>query len=211
MERAHKALKVLIVLLAPVLIGLFISRRVMEKNRALPEAQAELPLPDYGPVANFQLTDQSGKPFGLKDLKGGLWLADFIFTRCSGPCPLITAKMAELQKDFTDRPDLRFVSFSVDPAHDTPEVLSRYAETYGADPRRWRFLTGETQKIYDLVLKSFHLAVQANASPDQKPGEQVIHSLHFVLVDRDGRVRGYYTSTDAAALAKLREDINRLF
>lgn len=154
---------------------------------------------DFGTVADFRLTDQEGRPVGLEDLKGRVWVADFIFTRCMGPCPVISRAMARVAK--AAGPDARFVSFTVDPGHDSPPVLKDYAERFGADPARWSFLTGDTQAVRDLVMGSFKSALQENAGAP--PGEAVTHSLHFVLVDKTGRIRGYFTGTDEAALGRL--------
>lgn len=161
------------------------------------------------PLSNFSLTDQSGRPFGSADLKGKVWVADFIFTRCQGPCPLQSARMAALHKSFARAEDLRFVSFSVDPNFDTPAVLSEYAARYGADPVRWRFLTGPTEKMYKLIREDFHLALAQKQGPGGK-GRDVAHSLSFVLVDRDGKVRGYFEGTDADEMDDLRKQIKAL-
>jgi protein SCO1 len=165
---------------------------------------------DFGAVAPFALTAQDGKPFSSTDLAGKVWVSDFIFTRCGGPCPRLTKAMARLQADLASEPDVRLVSFTVDPVYDTPPVLSAYAERFGADPARWRFLTGETSTVRGLILDSFKLAVQENAGPARRPGEEVTHSLHFVLVDKDARIRGYFTATDDASLDRLRRRVREL-
>jgi len=162
------------------------------------------PQPTYGTVADFSLTDQSGARLSLNDLKNNVWVADFIFTRCQGPCPLITNQMAKLQKKFSAKTALKFVSFSVDSDFDTPPILSKYAATYGADQTRWHFLTGDQKTIYNLIRQSFHLAIE--------PGADVnfIHSLHFVLVDRGAVIKGYYNSTDPEAREQLVNQLNQL-
>lgn len=165
---------------------------------------------DFGPVADFHLTDQSGKEFSLSDLKGKAWVADFIFTRCGGPCPRLTKTMARLQSAVSPRRDVRFVSFTVDPGHDTPPVLADYAARFGADPARWSFLTGETDEVRGLILNSFKLAVQENTGPGRRAGEEVTHSLHFVVVDKEGRIRGYFTATDDKALDRMRRRVEAL-
>lgn len=202
-----KVLRVVIILLGFVIAGLIGWRLALLKQKAGSMVPSQ-PMPSVQP---FSFTDQNGKLFGLQDLKDHVWLANFIFTRCMGPCPVITAQMAELEKEFADRKDIRFVSFSVDPDYDTPEILSQYAETYGAKAPRWRFLTGPREKMYELIRSSFLLAVQEN--PNAKttnPGEAVVHSLNFVLVDKEGRIHGYYNSTDPEAMKKLRADLKNL-
>ena len=163
---------------------------------------------DYGEVAPFSLTTGEGKALSNDDLKGKVWVANFIFTRCQGPCPVLTSKMSRFAQDFADEKDLRFVSFSVDPDYDRPPVLADYMKTYGADASRWHFLTGARDEIYGLIRESFHLAVE----PDQHAehaDNQILHSLHFVLVDRDGRIVGYYHSGDPEALANLKGDLQK--
>jgi protein SCO1 len=198
--------RALTILLGVVLGAIFLINLIWKKpppsSLRSPAAQS-----DYGQIPNFTLRERSGKLLSLPDLKGKVWVADFIFTRCQGPCPLQTGRMAELQKEFQSSPGLRFVSFSVDPAFDTPEVLSKYADTYGADPARWYFLTGETEQVYQLVRHGFHLAIQQNEAGREKPEEAITHSVSFVLVDGNGSIRGYYEGTDADDMKRLRKDI----
>jgi len=162
---------------------------------------------DYGQVAAFTLTDQDGKKFGSADLKGKIWVADFVFTRCHGPCPLLTTRMAELQKKFTGKKDFMSVSFSVDPDYDQPAVLTAYAATYGANSSSWKFLTGPSETLYPFIRNNFKLAVAPN-NQDVAVGEiDIMHSLYFVLVDRKGHIRGFYDTTNAQMLEKLKSDI----
>jgi cytochrome oxidase Cu insertion factor (SCO1/SenC/PrrC family) len=149
------------------------------------------PPDDFGTVADFALTDQTGETTGRSDLLGKVWVAGFAFTRCTGPCPQVTATMAKLQAELKDEPDFRLVSFSVDPEHDTPEVLKAYSQVFAADPRRWFFLTGKKDDVYRLVQDSFHLGVLQNPG-EKQPGQAVTHSTRLALVDRKGRVMGYF-------------------
>jgi protein SCO1/2 len=152
-------------------------------------------------LPDFTLTERSGKPLSLADLRGKVWVADFIFTRCPGPCPAMSRKFAELQRAFRKLDDVRLVSISVDPEYDTPEVLSAYGDSYGADPERWFFLTGDKQTIIELAVDGFKI------SADDEPN---LHGTHFVLVDRRGRIREFYRSGEAEALDKLQRDARRL-
>jgi len=144
------------------------------------------------PVGDFTLTDQDGREVHAADLAGKVWVASFIFTRCGGPCPRVTATMAELQGDFAGRPDVRLVTFTVDPEYDTPEVLNRYASRpeFAADPDRWSFLTGPPAEINRLLRDGFH--VGAEKVPGAPPAEAVTHDTHLAVVDRRGMVRAYY-------------------
>ena len=170
---------------------------------------------DYGAVPDFTLTDRSGRPVRLADLAGRWWIADFIFTRCTGVCPLLTARMSSIAASLSKIPGgdgVRLVSFSVDPSWDTPEVLSRYADAQapGVPPGRWLFLTGPADEIYRIVKDGFKLSV-AERPPgmDGGPGDLITHSDRLVLVDPSGRIAGYYHGTDDDASARLIEEIAR--
>ena len=159
----------------------------------------------YGKVPEFQLTNQDGQPFGSKQLKGKIWIADFIFTTCPGPCPMISSRMSELQKPL-EKTDVHLVSVSVDPKHDTPAVLRSYAEKLHAQPQRWDFLTGSQSAIYDLSRNGFKLAIDDGSAENGTP----VHSTRVVLVDRTGEIRGYYDATAPDAVTKLLADTNHL-
>lgn len=150
-------------------------------------------------VPEFQLTERSGKTVTRDDLKGKVWVAAFVFTRCSGPCPQITGNMARLQKELADLPDVRLVTISVDPERDTPAVLQEYAKNFGADPERWLFLTGDKAAVHSLVEKGFRLGVTETKGTARTPGNEVDHSTKLVLVDKQGRIRGYFDGKFAAA------------
>ncbi|OVE77040.1 hypothetical protein BVX98_03795 [bacterium F11] len=168
-----------------------------------------IPVDGYGPVGDFELTNQDGQPFGSNDLKGKNWIGNFIFTRCQGPCPILSAKVAGLQKEFNKAGNLHFVSFSVDPDFDDPSVLKTYAKKYDADHKRWHFLTGKRKDIYNLIRTSFKLAVEEppSASTDVM---HILHSLHLVFVDQDGKIEGYYNSTDPRAVSDLKLKLSHL-
>jgi protein SCO1/2 len=160
---------------------------------------------DYGRVPEFSLTERTGRTVTLQDLRGKVWIADFIFTSCAGTCPAMTAQMQKLQESLPR--DIEFVSFSVDPRRDTPDVLARYAKQFNADPVRWMFLTGERQKLYDLSIKGFKLALDDSQGTETEP---ITHSSRFVLIDREGRILGYYSGTDPDDLKRLSEDSKKL-
>ena len=153
-------------------------------------------------VPDFNLTDQRGEPLALADMVGKIWVADFIFTHCPTICPAMTSEMARLQSEFVADP-VYFVSFSVDPERDTSEVLSRYAKEYGADDRRWHFLTGDKEDIYELAKDGFSLAAGHK-------GSEILHSTRFVLVASDGHIYGRYDSRSKPTMLRLRRDIKTL-
>jgi protein SCO1/2 len=159
----------------------------------------------YGTVPAFQLVNQNGQSFGSAQLTGKIWIADFIYTTCPGPCPMISSRMSELQKPL-EKSDVHLVSFSVDPEKDTPQVLRGYAEKLQADPARWDFLTGPKSAIYKLSHDGFKLAVSDGSDEQGIP----VHSTRMVLVDRHGRIRGYYDATEPDAVTKLLADTNHL-
>ena len=160
-------------------------------------------LPDLYRVPAFSLTDQDGRTVTDASLRGGVWVAGFIFTRCAGPCPMMTAHMAKMQAQVT-APNVRFVLFTVDPAHDTPAVLKAYADRHGADPARWHLLTGPTDAVYAAAAGMYVTALPATADTP------IIHSERFLLVDADGTVRGAYDSGSADDLVRLATDATSL-
>ena len=162
-------------------------------------------------VPPFALTERSGKTITNHDLAGKIWVADFIYTTCPGPCPLITAGMAKLQDAVAPDPQVQLVSFTVDPQTDTPAVLAKYADRFGADPNRWWFLTGPEKPLYDLIENGFLQAVQDNTGqPPQEGQQKVTHSTYLALVDGDGNVRGIYDGVGADGRADLLRDIKIL-
>jgi protein SCO1/2 len=160
------------------------------------------PLPVYGQVAPFRLVSQDGRAFDSTALAGKIWVADFIFTTCTGPCPLMSYKMRRVQEAAAEYPDVMLVSFTVDPKHDTPPVLAEYAHRYQARDDRWRFLTGETATLDRLARYDFKLGNVDGA---------LVHSTRFVLLDGACRIRGYYSTGDGDdAVGRLLADIARL-
>ena len=165
-------------------------------------------LEDFGVVPDFTLIERSGRPLSRADLAGAPWIADFVYTRCPGTCPLLSAKMAKLERRVG--PDVRLVSFSVDPARDTPDVLAAYAQRFGASPTAWLFATGEPRALRELVGKGFHLAV-VDPPPDEPDfAGTITHSEKIILVDADLRVRRYYDGTSDAWVDEAIADLAHL-
>lgn len=158
------------------------------------------PMPKYGVVPPFVLTNQDNQPFDSKALAGKVWVADFFFTICPDPCPTMSGNMKRLQDQFGERDDLDLVSITVYPQYDTPEILTSYAKKQRAG-ERWHFLTGEEDALLDLSVNGFMVG---------DPEKLLNHSTKFILVDREGNIRGFYEGTDPAAIEVLIEDINRL-
>jgi protein SCO1/2 len=181
--------------------GVWLWLRGMESER--PAAQQ---LQIYGRVPNATLIERTGRKVSFGDLKGTIWVADFIFTRCGGTCQTMTSKMAELQKSLSRAGNVKLVSITVDPDFDTPDRLSTFADLYQADGERWMFLTGGEQQIQRLANDAFHLPMMEGTDPK----EPIIHSTRFVLVDGNGNIRGYYNGLENEATQRLVGDVGAL-
>jgi protein SCO1/2 len=163
------------------------------------------PLPTLGTLPAFALTDQDGRPFGSAELAGQVWLAGFIFTRCPTICPAITATMGRIQHRARGlEPAFRLVSFSVDPAYDTPPRLAAYAAAHKASPRMWSFLTGSLDAIKRTVVDGLKIAI--GAPEGDQDFASVFHGTHFVLVDQQLRIRGYYDSSSPDVVDRVLHD-----
>src|SRR5712692_8041357 len=199
-SRTATAWKTTLIAIPIVTLALLLWLRQLEVN-----ALRQRTVSSYGTVPEFVLVNQDGQNFGSAQLQGKIWIADFIYTTCPGPCPMISSRMSELQKPL-EKTDVHLVSFTVDPAKDTPQVLRGYAEKLQAEPGRWDFLTGAQSTIYNLSEKGFKLAVADGSEETGTP----VHSTRMILVDRRGEIRGYYDATEADAVTKVLADTNHL-
>ncbi|MET0151159.1 MAG: SCO family protein [Candidatus Binatia bacterium] len=147
-------------------------------------------LADFGVVPDFSLTERSGRALTRADLAGGPWIADFVFANCPGACPLLSGEMASLHRRLGDR--VRLVSFSVDPARDTPQALTAYADRFGASRTSWLFVTGPVAPMRQLIGRGFHLAVADPPADEPGLAGAITHSEKIVLVDADLHIRRYY-------------------
>jgi protein SCO1/2 len=162
----------------------------------LPHRSLGAPLPIYGAVGNFTLTNQDGAAVSLSDLRGHAWVADLIFTRCPGPCLAMTRQMKQIQQALPHASQARLVSLTTDPDFDHPSVLKTYAQRFGADPRRWMFLTGTKQQIASLAIDSLKLtAIEKGPADRQSPADLFVHSTILVLADRRARLRGIFETS----------------
>jgi len=186
-----------------------------------PAAAVNKPLPVIAQIPDFHLTNQNDEVVSPASLRGKVWVADLIFTRCAGACPAMTKRLAELQAELTPDQAVRLVSFTSDPANDTPAVLKKYADNNRADANRWWFLTGNASEIHDLEVNHFKFVV-VEKKPEERsvPDDWISHSTWFALVDQQGRTRGWFDkeghehavfeSEDADAMAALRNAIKQL-
>ncbi len=181
-------------------------REQLARERRLARAERLAALPALGEVPAFAFTNRDGRTIRRADLLGAPWIADFVFTRCMSSCPLLSARMARLDRELRPLRRLHLVSFSVDPAFDTPAVLAGYARSFAASPR-WLFLTGDPAAMRSLSRQGFRLALQGQqgAAP-----EAILHSTRFVLIDAGGTIRGYYDALDPSALKSLAGDARTL-
>ena len=154
------------------------------------------PLPVIDQIADFALTNENGHAVSLADLRGHVWVADIIFTRCAGPCPRMTRQMKELQDALPPGSQARLVTLTTDADYDTPPVLKVYAERFGADLKRWMFLTGTKQDVAKLAIDSLKLTALAKKPEDRtSPEDLFVHSTIFVIADKQARLRGVFETT----------------
>lgn len=215
---ARVALRVLmaLMLVAIVVLAILNGLRRTEQGEAgrpaflgapLGGSSGELPvLAELSPLADLRLTRSDGAVITGEDLAGTPWVADFVFTRCVTSCPILTVRMEGVGERLKEGEDFRRVSISVDPAYDTPEVLSEYKETRRL-PDSWWWLTGEPEAVLTLVREGFLLGVEENPGDPRDP---ILHSTRVVLVDGRNRVRGYYDGLEREDLKRLNADLARL-
>ncbi|MBM3846543.1 MAG: SCO family protein, partial [Verrucomicrobia bacterium] len=169
------------------------------------------PLPVISQMRPFTLTNQHGKPVTLSTLKGKVWVAQIIFTRCPGPCLRMAQLMDQLQQSLVSNPDVVFVSLTTDPDYDTPEVLSAYSKRFSPAGDRWHFLTGTKQEIYKVAVEDMKLtSVETKPEDRTSPDELFVHSTISVVLDEQGRVRMSVEALEPEGLQKLKETVERL-
>jgi len=179
-------------------LGLTIALLLLASLLALLRLQASFgkPLPVLGQVTDFALTNQNGRAISLADLRGHVWVADIIFTRCAGPCLKMSQQMMELQHALPLGGTIKLITLTTDPEFDTPSVLKTYSERFTANPSRWWFLTGPKAQIAALAIDSLKLtAIEKKPEERQSPADLFVHSTIFVLVDKRGQLRGVYETT----------------
>lgn len=189
-------------------VGIMLFAGVVPVVRAL-QTPPPPPLPVLGSLPSFRYTSEQNLPFGSEELEGRVWIANFIFTRCPTVCPTFTRKMADVQKGAKQLPGVHLVSFSVDPGYDTPERLKEYGERFGADFGGWTFLTGDYEALKSTIVGGLKISMGREGN-DPDDVNSIFHGTHFVLVDGQGRIRGYYDSTVAESVSDVVRDAGRL-
>ena len=208
-SRKSKVLAIWITMGVLIAIGIYFKFNRTEPDKTEGIILSKKSPPVLGLLPEFELTDQAVETFGSRQLRGKAWIANFIFTRCTATCPAQTAKISEFQGQLQDSPlwdEVRFVSFTVDPEHDTPQVLSEYAKNANADAQHWKFLTGERETIWRLSKDGFKLPVSEN----NDPAIVITHSPKVMLVDPYLRIRGIYEVTTKEGLARLRHGLDQV-
>lgn len=157
-------------------------------------------------IPPFSFTDQDGKTVTEKDVAGKIYVADFFFTTCPSICPIMTGNLKKVQDEFGKNEHIMILSHSIDPAFDTPEVLTKYAAEKGADTRFWKFLTGNQDSIYDICENAY----MAFAKTDKEAPGGYIHSGFLILIDKDRHIRGAYDGTEEGKTEELIADIKIL-
>ena len=165
------------------------------------DSQPAKELPEIGNIPQFEFTNSDGNTVTLDDLKGKVWVADFIFTTCTMACPMMTGNMNIVHKKFKKNDNVRLVSISVYPEYDTPEVLKNYASQYDADTEKWLFLTGKEDAVKDIIRDGFKIGDYEDI---------IFHSEKFALVDKKGIIRAYYNGMKSEDMKQLKKDINAL-
>jgi protein SCO1/2 len=167
------------------------------------------PLPVLATIPDFELRDEHGQPYGSAQLRGRVWVANFIFTRCPTICPAFTAKMGQIQHRSRGLGQaFRLVSFTADPDYDTPEVLAAFARKHRASPRMWSFLTGPFDAVRKTVVDG--MKVGMGRGGPESDFASIFHGTHFVLVDKDMQIRGYYDSSAADSVDRVLRDAGLL-
>ncbi|MFQ3671441.1 MAG: SCO family protein [Verrucomicrobiia bacterium] len=189
--RLHRAAFIALGLIIAGFVGAYfhVSLRHVEGLREGEEA-----LPVFGQVPDFRLKERSGREVTLADLRNQPWVVNLIFTSCPAACGMMTTRMREVQEALRKTPEIKLVSITVDPEHDTPEVLAAYAERFLAKPAQWWFLTGDAETIRRVAVEGLLMGFEETPPEERERLGRFTHSTRFALVDGEGRVRGYYDS-----------------
>ncbi|MEY4603286.1 MAG: hypothetical protein RIT43_578 [Bacteroidota bacterium] len=210
-----------LLLFSAIFIGIIYYTNLSDTKKQLPvinpiDVNKEMVDPEllrlgYGHrIAHFELTDQDSNTINEKVIKNKIYVAEYFFTTCRTICPLMNTQMTRVQNAFSKERDVHLLSFTVDPEHDTPAVLKKYAVAHGAISGKWHFLTGSKKDLYTLARKSFFVLKPAEAVNQGDVGSDFIHTNNFVLVDKHRRIRGYYDGTSVSEVDQLIEDIRIL-
>jgi protein SCO1/2 len=187
--------------------GLLLALQSTRRAADVPFAEG---LDDFGQVGQFTFVERSGHAVTQDTLRGKVWVVGCFFTCCTESCPQLSGSLARLQAELAGEPDVRLVSLTVDPTHDTTETLTRYATAYNADADRWLFLTGSESEVQRFVHDTLKLGIEKNLAVDAPAGARMLHSPKLTLIDHRGHIVGYFDGTDPAAVGRLKIAAERL-
>jgi protein SCO1 len=195
-----------LVLTMAVIAAFFVASEIRKRQAR------DVALPLLIQLPDFTLTNQFGQEVSLRDLRGQVWIADIIFTRCPGACPLMTKRMGELQNALPKDVPAKLVTLTTDPEFDTPAVLKKYSERFGADPARWIFLTGTKKEIAHLALRDGLKFFAEEVQPEKRTSDTDLygHSTIFAIVDKNGRLRASFEYDDPATVKKVVAAVKKL-
>ena len=187
----------LFLVILAICFAFYQEQRASTSKSNYPDSKNPNALPIISKLSDFSLTNQLSEPIGLDDFSGKVWFADIVFTRCGGPCPAMTKRMAELQSYYENNQNVAFVTLTTDPEFDTPEIMKRFAIKHGAQNQNWDFLTGKKTDIVRLAADEMKLTVMDKPQNQQvSPEDLFIHSSYFVVMDKQGRLRGALESLE---------------
>jgi protein SCO1/2 len=190
-----KGIIILRILIVAILVVIMGTAAYIVINKA---EMSRVSLPQFTSVPEFNFLDQNEEVFDLNRLKGKISLIDFFFTRCKGPCPIMSSNMSQLYSYYAENEKVQIVSISVDPEYDTFEALKQYAVDHNVTDDRWNFIRNDIESVIDLCENGFLLPAEG------LPGN---HSTKFALVDETGMIRGYYSGTDNKSIEQIKSDI----
>ncbi len=175
-------------------------------NRKIGNNYSDVQQNNITPVPAFSFTNEQGKIIDQNIVKNKIWVADFFFTRCGSICPKMSNNLQQVQQAFASNDNVKIISFTCDPEHDSPAQLNSYSKMYKANPDQWQFATGDKQSLYRFARKGLYIAAtDGDGGPDD-----FIHSQNLVLIDRKGFIRGYYDGTDLQSVKQLITDIKKI-
>jgi len=197
-----RLIAVLILLIIPLLFFFYYKKKI----DAIPKRAKNIPVLWEAP--SFKYATQFGDSLSSDSLRGSIYVADFIFTSCASVCPELSKTMAQIQQNFVSNPEIKLVSFSIDPMRDSIPALKDYADRYGAVKGKWYFLRGDTTTVWKMAEEGFKVPVVF--TPEGGLGSEFTHTERIALVDVEGKVRGLYNGTDPAQMDSLYNNIGML-
>ena len=193
-----KGIIILRIIIVAILVVIMGTAAFIVINKA---EMSRVTLPQFTSVPEFSFLDQNEEVFDLNRLQGKISLVDFFFTRCKGPCPIMSSHMNQIYTFYSGNDNIQIVSISVDPEYDTFEALKQYAFDQTVTDGRWNFIRNDMEHVVDLCENGFMLPAEG------LPGN---HSTKFALVDEAGMIRGYYSGTDSTSIVQIKSDIDLL-